>query len=452
MSACTKDFLDKKPISEALPEDVTAQPLLDAAYNNMYDEYYTNDYLVNGDVMSDNAYAGGDNVANFSIDKYTVNSTNGNVVRDWRYLYTDIKNCNLILNFVPTMQDPNITEERREQILGEASFLRAWHYFNLVRSWKEMPIPTEVPSNLGEMYLPKQSSDSVFKRILADLDFAATRVRSTSELANGRDSISTGAVNALYAKVYATMPNPDWNKVVEYCTKVEDAGYILEPEFAKLFAMGTVNNPESIWETQYDGVVHQNWIAGMNTPFMWGDWKKFNIPSHTIVNAYLDEKDTVRYKASIVYVTPSWTDDYWGIPTPVIGKYTDSEGRNTTYRLRLADILLLKAEALVELNQLADAPGGAAYYINMVRQRAHLGKTTATTKEDLKLAVEKERQLELAFEGHRMFDLIRTKRAVTVMNSVKDGDGNPLNYNVTEDELYFPMSQTEIDNNPNINN
>lgn len=80
-----------------------------------------------------------------------------------------------------------------------------------------------------------------------------------------------------------------------------------------------------------------------------------------------------------------------------------------------------------------------------------LGNTPARTQAELRLAVEKERQLELAFEGHRMYDLIRTNRAEAVMNAVTDGSGNPLNYNVTAEKLYFPISQDEIDNNPNIN-
>lgn len=447
LSSCTKDFLDKEPISDALPNEITAEPLLEGAYGNMYDEYYTLDFLVNGDVMADNAYAGGDNAANFSIDKYTVNANNGNVKRDWRYLFTDIKNCNIVLAFVPTIVDRTITEERRQQILGEAAFLRAWHYFNAIRSWKELPIILGVPDDVNEMFPSKKPADSVYAQIIKDLEFALTRVRETPP---NKTIIGKGAVNALLAKVYAQKPKPDWNKVVEYCDAVTALGYDLLPNYGDLFLTSTLNSIESIWETQYDGSVRQNWLTGMNTPFMWGDWKKFNIPSHTLVKAWDAEGDVVRKNASITYVNPSWTDDYWPKPTPVIYKYRDPDGKSHTFRLRYADILLLKAEALTELNQLDNATG-AQFYINKVRKRAGLGDTPATTQADLRLAVEKERQLELAFEGHRMFDLIRTGRAVAVMNAQVDGHGNPLHYNVTEDKLYFPISQDEIDRNPNIN-
>jgi hypothetical protein len=447
LQSCTKDFLEKKPLSDALPEGITAEPLLEGAYGNMYDEYYTLDFLINGDVMADNAYAGGDNAANFSIDKYTVNAANGNVKRDWGYLYTDIKNCNIVLAYVPEIKDKTLTEERRNQILGEASFLRAWHYFNLVRSWKEAPLILDVPGTVSEMFPGKKSTDEIYAQIIKDLDYALPKVRTTVP---NKTLISAGAVNALLAKVYAQKPNPDWAKVVQYCDAVIALSYDLVPDYASLFLTGTINSVESIWETQYDGSVRQNWLTGMNTPFMWGDWKKFNIPSHNLVKAFDDAGDLVRKNASIKYLTTSWTDDYWPKPVPVIYKYPDADGKSHTFRLRYADILLLKAEALTEQNKL-DNSTGAQFYVNKIRHRVGLGDTPASTQADLRLAVEKERQLELAFEGQRMFDLIRTGRAIAVMNAQKDGNGNPINYNVTADKLFFPISQDEVDRNPNIN-
>ncbi|WP_374163133.1 RagB/SusD family nutrient uptake outer membrane protein [Arcticibacter sp. MXS-1] len=444
--ACKKDFLQKNPISSA--ENNTAEALLQGAYDNIYDEYYTMDFLVNADVRADNCYAGGDNPGMFSIDKFQVNSTNEILKRDWRYLYTDIKNCNMVLEFVPKAQEPGLTEQRKTEILGEAAALRAWHYFNLIRTWKEVPIVTAVPAQIPEMFTSKQPAEAVYKQIITDLEFALPKVKTT---ADNKGIITKGVVYAMLAKVYAQQPNPDWAKVVQYCNEVAGLGYDLVPDYASLFLTSGENNKESIWETQNDGVLHQNWITGMVTPWMWGDWKKFSIPTHTLVKAFEDEGDMVRKNASIAYVTPSWTDDYWGKPTPVINKYPDPDGKSNTYRLRYADILLLKAEALTELNQLADAENGAQFYLNKVRQRVGLAKTTATTQAALRLAIEKERQLELAFEGHRMYDLVRTNRAVAVMNEQKDGSNTPLNYNVTADKLYFPISQDEVDANPNIN-
>ena len=116
---------------------------------------------------------------------------------------------------------------------------------------------------------------------------------------------------------------------------------------------------------------------------------------------------------------------------------------------RFADILLLKAEALTELNQLDDA-SGAQFYLNKIRNRAGLANTTATTQADLRLAIEKERQLELAFEGYRWFDLQRTGRTLAVMQNAKKANNEPLNYPIQQFRLLYPVPQNEIDRNPRL--
>lgn len=444
--SCGKDFLDKQPVSQALPTELSAEPLLTGAYDAMYDEYYTLDFQVNGDVMSDNCYAGGDNPANFQIDQFTVNSINGNVQRDWRYLYTDIKNANIVLNYVPTMKDPTLTEDRRQEILGEAAFLRAWHYFNLVNTWGAVPIITGVPNDVNEMFPSKKPVDSVYAQIIRDLEYALPKVRETVP---NKGIVSKGAVNALLAKVYAQKPNPDWEKVVQYCDAVTALGYDLVTDYSSLFQTSGENSIESIWETQNDGVQHQNWITGMITPWMWGDWKKFNIPTHSLIQAFDEEGDVVRKNASVFFVKNlPWTDDYWKDSVPVIYKYPDPDGKSNTIRLRYADILLLKAEALVNLHQV-----NAAMDIvnNKIRARVHLAPKIAADEAAAKLIIENERRLELCFEGHRWYDLLRSGRAIEVMNSQTDGEGHSLNYNVTAAKLYFPIPQDEVDRNPNIN-
>jgi hypothetical protein len=447
LSACDQNFLNKEPISDALNSEVNAEPLLTAAYDGMYDEYYTLDFLVNGDVFADNAYAGGDNPANFQIDKFTTSSTNGNVQRDWRYLYTNIKNANIVLNYVPEMKDPKLTETRRNEILGEAAFLRAYHYFNLVVTWGDVPIITGVPNNVTEMFPSKKTAAQVYDQIIKDLEYALPKVRTTVP---NKGLVSKGTVNALLAKVYAFKPTPDWAKVNQYATEVGNLGYDLVANYGSLFDTTNKNSVEAIWETQNDGSTHYNWVTGMNTPFMWGDWKKFNIPSHTLVKAYDDAGDAVRKNANIKFVTTTWKDDYWPQPVPVIYKYPNADGKSNTMRLRYADVLLLRAEALAQLGQLDNA-SGAQFFLNKVRKRAGLANTTATNKADLLTAIEKERQLELAFEGDRWFDLVRRGSAVNVMNSAKDGSNVSLGYNVTATKLYFPLPQDEIDRNPNIN-
>ena len=208
------------------------------------------------------------------------------------------------------------------------------------------------------------------------------------------------------------------------------------------------NNSEAIWEMQYDGWggKHGNW---MPSQLFGGGWKKFNTPTNDLVNTFDAEQDQVRKSSSIFTDGIGWDDDYWKDPKtyPHINKYRGDD-KTDTYILRLADMLLLKAEAQNELS--AGGWALAKQLVDQIRSRVNLPATAAADQAAMRLAIEKERRLELAFEGHRWFDLVRTGRAVTVMNAQKDGNGSSLNYNVTEGKLLWPIPQTEVDRNPNM--
>ena len=163
------------------------------------------------------------------------------------------------------------------------------------------------------------------------------------------------------------------------------------------------------------------------------------------------EGDQIRKEASIIFldVSGKWSDPYWPqITFPFVNKYrifTGNSSQNYIF-LRLADILLLKAEALNESGDLA----GAAALVNQIRSRVNLPNTTAGDKASMKLAIEKERRLELAFEGHRWYDLKRTGRALEVLNNVKGPNGSSLGYVVTESKLLWPIPQAEMDKNTKL--
>jgi len=107
---------------------------------------------------------------------------------------------------------------------------------------------------------------------------------------------------------------------------------------------------------------------------------------------------------------------------------------------------LLRAEAYNNKGDITDA----ATLVNQVRKRVDLPNTTAATQADMAQAIATERRLELAFEGHRRFDLIRTGKAIEVMNAQKDGSGNNLNYNVQPYQLVYPVPQQQLDLNPKL--
>ena len=427
---------------------------LAAAYGDFKNEYYQLDYFVNGDAQSDDAYAGGDNPANFQIDDYNIDATNSNVSRDWRYLYSTIGKTNTIINNLDGTI-PGLTEERKKQIIGEASFIRAFMYFQAVQLWGDVPLQlTEVKSisaaELDKIYsiiFPARSTqEEVYTQIIKDFETALANVNVT-DIHKG---IATkGAVNAMLAKVYATRPNKDWNKVLSHCNDVVAGGYTLLPNYDDLWNNSAENTAESIFEINYNGGASDgNWGVKI---FRGLDWKKFNLPSNDLAKAFDAEGDLVRKNASITFldVSGKWSDAHWPqTKYPFINKYRKfDEGSNQNYIfIRLADIILLKAEALNENGDMQ----GALQLVNQIRKRAKLADATAAGKEEMKAVIAKERRLELAFEGHRWYDLKRTGKAIEVMNDAVGPTGEKLGYNLTNDRLLWPIPQSELDKNTKL--
>jgi len=308
-------------------------------------------------------------------------------------------------------------------------------------------VKTISAANLEEIYpqiFPARAPQAdVFAQIIADLEIALEKVPAS---AAHKGFATKGAVNALLAKVYATQVPQDWNKVRDYCDAVIAGGYTLLADYNQLWALGNENTTESIFEINYDGGAPDgNWGTKM---FRGLDWKKFNIPSNDLLAAFDAENDTKRKNASVIFedVSGKWSDPHYPQNKyPFINKWRNfQEGSNQNYIfIRLADILLLKAEAL---NELGDQPGAAAL-VNQIRTRVNLGPTPAITQAELRLAIEKERRLELAFEGHRWFDLKRTGRAIEVINQVKGADGQLIGYNLSANRLVWPVPQAELDKN-----
>ena len=463
LSGCTK-ILDQKPVTQTetpnAPDSTltlaAAQSLLQGVYGAFKGAGYgpgievnVLDRITNGDVVSDNCYAGGDNPDNTALDQFTFNSLNGNISRDWSDYYSVIGAANNAIFQITPSSSPSLTVDMKNQILGQIKFMRAFEYFDIVRLWGELPLVIKPIDASSSESLIKSSGglrsplDTVYAAILSDL-WAARAAVLAPNVDPSKFTVSKGAVSALLAKVYATMSPANWDSVAYYCDQVIP-NYALLPNYANLFDINHKNNSESIWEIQYDGYSSSvgNWIPSQ---FLGDGWKKFETPTNDLINAFTAAGDNVRMNASISFVTYGWPDKYWPTPTsyPVLSKYTDpNNGLNNMYMIRLADILLLRAEAYNAKSDLANA----ALMVNKVRTRVGLGPVTAASQSDMTLAIANERRLELAFEGQRWFDLLRTGTAKTVMNAQKDASGNTL-YNVKDYQLLYPVPQTQIDLNP----
>ncbi|NOU48900.1 MAG: RagB/SusD family nutrient uptake outer membrane protein [Bacteroidales bacterium] len=466
ITSCQK-FLDLKPVSKGIYVDnqgsdsvayKTANEVeaaLGGVYADFRNEYFELDYFVNGDAQSDDAYAGADNPANFQIDDYNIDATNSNVSRDWRYLYAAIGKANPVINNVDSVPDPTLSATRRSQIKGEAKFIRAYMYFQLVQLWGDVPLQLKEVTTISAetlpviyplLFPPRAPMADVYAQIISDFDYAAANVPVSG---SDKGYVTKGAANAMLAKVYATIEPHDWTKVQQYCDAVISGGYSLLPDYDQLWDNEHENSSEAIFEINYEGTTSSgNWGAGM---FMGKDWKKFNIPANDLVAAFDRENDVIRKNSSIIFddVTGSWSDNNWPQEEyPFVNKYRIyiSPSPQNYIFLRLADIILLKAEALNELGDVS----GAANLVNQIRTRVQLPNTTASNQADMRLAIEKERRLELAFEGHRWFDLKRTGRAIEVISNTTGPDGSNYGYVLTQNELLWPIPQGELDLNAEL--
>jgi len=465
--SCSKSFLNKIPESSLttgnFPQSaVDAESELTGAYD--WTVYYTNFYqydnYMNTDGKSDNCYVNSDNVSAEQPLEYfsTVTSANTNVQRDWQELYNEIRATNAVLDDVPNITDPALTSVRKAMILGEAKFLRAMHYYWLVTEWGECPI---ILTNGGNLSPARNTVPEVYAQIIADLKSADSVLEATPYNAQlGR--ATKGAAEALLAKTYAQMG--DYTNCLAYCNKVIGSGtYSLVSNFANLWGEANKNNSESIFELQANAIAY-GFFGFQIFDFVSTDgFPKRDIASANLIAAFKAAGDSgARYQATINWQIPGaafvMPANAWDAsqPIPFMNKYPDANGYNSPddiVLIRLADIMLLAAEANNQLGNTTDA----AALLNQIRGRAGLPNTTATSQGDLAIAILNERQLELVFEMTRWNDLLRADangivNIVTLMGTQVDSHGNNLNYDMNPNkyQYIFPVPQEDLLLNKNL--
>ncbi len=470
-SGC-EDFLDLSPISEetsdvAYNTSGQIEAPLTGTYESFQAEYYVWDNVLFQDARSDNHFAGGDNPEIFQIDWLTVSATNSRLFTNWSNIYNAIAKANVVIERAPLVTDPLLTEERRSQIIAEAYFLRAFHYYTLVNLWGEIPLVLDfTTSTLPEdIRVSKSSIEDVYAQIIKDLEIAIADLPDSygNDASINKARATSGAANALAAKASLQQPTPDYAAALAYIESMEasSASYRLI-DYSELFDGNHYNNAESILEVQYLGGNEGNFGPQLLLPpSISGDtWRKFVTPSQDLLKAFNDEGDVIRRDATVLFETVNWVDEYWGNSVgssiPFGYKWKNADGwasSNRTYLLRYGDMLLLKAEALAGLNRLSEA----ATEVNKIRNRVSLGNLPASTSanaENMRDAILHERRLELAQEAQRWDDLVRHGKVVEVMNALQEIDlrsGQATDYAMDERKIYLPIPQEELDRNPNLN-
>jgi len=443
-------------------------------YNGIYNilkgnnglENWNLDLLVITETHADNSYRGATDAELTQLEQQKQNGINKNIERDWNGFYNIINAANRVIVNIDAVPDPALTASERKQWKAEALILRSMIMFDMVRLWGGIPlILTEPPAitaeNIEEVYPlyypPRNTEEEVYSQIIADLNTALEPGGAPPIDPSDKFVFSQTVANALLAKVYAEQPVRDYAKTVEYCQKVE-ADVMLVPVFADLFAVNDAksdaklrNSSESIFEIPYsDGGNWNTWMFGVDEtdPNSTYDWAKWLTPSRDLVDAYNAAGDNVRKRTTIVTAEVSWSNHYPSDAYLFMHKFPSKF--NSIIKLRLADILLLKAEAYVSLGNLAEA----ANAVNVVRARVNLpdlSSAVTSSATGMADAVLNERRLELAFEGHRWFDLVRNGKVFDVLNTLNSRDPGRLPMDpVTELTVLLPLPQSQIDINPNM--
>lgn len=408
-----------------------------------------------GELTTDNAHVlwTSPTTSESELDEMRVTPSNGFVGNAWNWDYKIITESNTILD---NIENAGLRDALKEQYKGEAKFLRAFAYFNLVRLFGNLPIVTHnftSPGEINSYDMSRKSADNVYAIIINDLQQASSELQGVTGLSKSRASV--GAAKALLGKVYLTMHK--YSEASAVLSDVISGGtYTLQKVYASLFTNNNDELPESVFEVKYlsGNIGEGNSFSSIFTP------PSFNaaifpnnmngsgriIPTRDMMNAY--EPGDIRRKESIMDSLRVQGGTYEPIPYGL--KLVDftvgipGDGGVNYIALRYADVLLMYAEALNELDKTDDA----YTYINKVRERAGLNDLSGLSKEQFRTAMEKERRVEFLCEGQRWFDLVRTGRAITVIDDYFKNNG--LSFSVTQNELLMPIPQRETDINPNL--
>lgn len=470
--ACQKEFLEKKPIVGVTEEnfyrtEADAVAAVNAAYATLQFQLSPAGHFrwFWGDIMSDDAVKGGsgDNDANTLLQLETFRGpTNTDLLEsEWGADFEGIYRANVVLEKVPAIE---MDAKLKARILGEAKFIRAWNFYNLVTVFGGVPLADHVLAP-SEYNLPRASADEIWDLIEKDLTEASPDLWRRSEYpAADLGRITKGAAQALLAKTY--LWRKKWAQAQATAAEIIASNeYQLTPNYADIFTLDGENNAESVFEIQYMNASGGNWPSpqvknNANEGSFTNVFQRargqfagygFNIPTQDFVDEFFREGfEDPRLKSTVFRVgdamgdrgvfTLAATGDMPHLYYPK--KYFNNKSEDAPFGdpnpnggsndrvIRYADVLLVHAEAAAQAGDEATARAS----LNQVRARVGIPDITASGAALLE-AIYRERRIELGLEAHRFFDLVRTGRATQVL-------GN-LGFKAGTHEL-FPIPQSQI--------
>ncbi|HEX8041184.1 MAG TPA: RagB/SusD family nutrient uptake outer membrane protein [Chryseosolibacter sp.] len=453
-----------------------AQLAITGVYNAASFASTDNKLWVIGDVASDDATKGGgagDQSDIQFIDEFSYTRSNGVLDRIWKRYYEGISRANYLLYYGTAIE---MDADLRNRILGEAKFLRAYFYFNIVNIFGDIPLKLNPPLNESEVNKPRSSAEDVYAQIEKDLAEAVPVLEISSGADAGR--ATKGAALGLLAKAY--LYQRKWDDALATIALIDDLGvYRLENVYKNNFIDSTQNNSESLFEIQHRSNQSPKTGSYLNqyfSPFKDNGYF-FDAPLQGFVNEFettaaqvVDPRlDYTVGRAGQKWINGEDFDPAWSATGFLQKKHSQPEKEepiigdaslNYVY-LRYADILLMKAEALNELSQTAEA----LVPLNAVRKRAResylydkdlpgfgaipmdlLPDVISTNQQTVREAIRHERRVELGFEFHRYFDLIRYGQQAA--DAALAGTG----FEYSQNEGRFLIPQSELDTNRAIGN
>ena len=466
-SSCS-DFLEQNPQTDLSENDFykTADDILSAvngAYSSLQEGDIYGNWYVFGEIPSDNTrnQLSGSVTTQNEFDQFYIDTQNSMIANFWKAAYKVINRTNTILGRIDGIE---INTELANRYKLECKFIRALMYFNLVRVYGDVPLVLKEIS-ISESYdILREPKENVYNQIIADLKEAQDLPVSYSTAEDGR--ATQGAAKALLANVYMTLHKYAEAETIlaeiinsgRYSLLENTPGSLNIDGYKNVFSPVNHNSKEGIFEIQFlnggygEGSNYANNFAPENSGtyvVAVGGTGGNNIPEMDIYNAY-EEGDLRRdFSMSLGYYDNRKNNEW--VESRYVCKFMDvpyqnNDASNNYPVIRYADVILMYAEALNQNGKTAEA----CKYLNMTRRRGFGYQTTETSPVDLQttdkaqfaLMVEQERRVELAFENHRWFDLIRTGRAVEVMRS--------KGFSLNETNLICPIPQKQIDVNPKL--
>lgn len=434
MTSCGDSFFDLEPASSVTIDKVykTASDY-NVAVIGCYAKLQSqvNFYTECCEYRSDNLSLGAPTAGTqdrYDIDHFTEKPSNGILSSYWANFNNNVYRCNLLLDQI---DGANFAENLKKQYKGEAMFIRALNYFNMYRIWGGVPATKHVVSAAEALKVARYSEEQMFDLIAGDLkEIVDNNYLPETYSSADMGRATSGAAKALLGKVYLTFHK--WTEAKDILSQLIGKYQLVSP-IAQVFNVDNKNNNEIIFAVHFnkeiEGEGHSYWYnltnasddtnqtSSLLNTFPTGDARKDLI-------TYVQVEKNVRLMNKF-YDTKSPTFKTVG---------------NDQILLRYADVLLMYAEALNEIQYDASEGSLALKYLNAVRQRAGISNLTVKqlpTQEKFRKGILVERQREFPYEGQRWFDLVRMGFAKSVMaeNGVE----------IKDYQLLFPIPQQEIE-------